>query len=50
MWRSSATAGDARGGSGRAPKSSPVRAVFVLYLTLIWAGIVFYTVIGFTHH
>jgi len=27
-----------------------VRAVFVLYLTLIWAGIVFYTVIGLTHH
>jgi len=27
-----------------------VRAVFVLYLTLIWAGILFYTVIGFTHH
>jgi len=27
-----------------------MRAVFVLYLTLIWAGIVFYTVIGLTHH
>jgi hypothetical protein len=50
MWRSSATAGDARGAPGRAPKSLPVRAVFVLYLTLIWAGIVFYTVIGLTHH
>jgi len=24
--------------------------VFVLYLTLIWAGILFYTAIGFTHH
>ena len=50
MWRSSATAGDARGGACRAPKSSRVRAVFVLYLTLIWAGIMFYTVIGLTHH
>jgi hypothetical protein len=50
MWRSSATAGDGRGALGRTPKSSPVRAVFVLYLTLIWAGILFYTVIGLTHH
>jgi hypothetical protein len=50
MWRSSATAGDARGAVGAAPNSSTVRAVFVLYLTLIWAGIVFFTVIGLTHH
>jgi hypothetical protein len=50
MWRSSATAGDGRGAPGRASNSSQVRAVFVLYLTLIWAGIVFYTVIGLTHH
>jgi len=27
-----------------------VRTVFVLYLTLIWAGIVFFAVIGLTHH
>jgi hypothetical protein len=50
MWRSADTAGDARGGPGPAPKSSSVRTVFVLYLTLIWAGILFYTVIGLTHH
>jgi hypothetical protein len=50
MWRSSATAGDARGAPGRAANSSPMRTVFVLYLTLIWAGIVFYMVIGLTHH
>jgi hypothetical protein len=50
MWRSSATAGDGRGAPSRASNSSPVRVVFVLYLTLIWAGIVFYTVIGLTHH
>jgi hypothetical protein len=36
--------------SARSRTSSPVRAVFVLYLTLIWAGIVFFTVIGLTHH
>jgi hypothetical protein len=28
----------------------PVRAMFVLYLTLVWAAIVFYIAIGLTHH
>jgi hypothetical protein len=32
------------------PESTPVRAVFVLYLVLICAGIVFCSVIGLTHH
>jgi hypothetical protein len=50
MWRSSGTARDPRGAPGRAPKPLAVRAMFVLYLTLIWAGILFYTVIGLTHH
>jgi hypothetical protein len=27
-----------------------VRAIFVLYLTIIVAGLAFYTVIGLTHH
>jgi hypothetical protein len=27
-----------------------VRFIFTLYLTLIVAGVVFYTVIGLTHH
>ena len=28
----------------------PMRAVFLLYLTLIVCGIAFYAVIGLTHH
>jgi hypothetical protein len=32
------------------PELRRMRAVFVLYLTLIWAGIVFCSVIGLTHH
>jgi hypothetical protein len=27
-----------------------MRAIFVFYLVMIWAGIAFYTVIGLTHH
>jgi hypothetical protein len=36
----------------RAGKTKPalVRTVFVLYLTVIAAGIGFYAVIGLTHH
>jgi hypothetical protein len=41
---------DPRGARGQAPKPTGVRAVFVLYLTLIWGGIVFFSVIGLTHH
>jgi hypothetical protein len=41
---------DPRGAPARATKPPGVRAVFVLYLVLIWSGIVFYTVIGLTHH
>jgi hypothetical protein len=30
--------------------SEGMRAIFVLYLVLIWTGIAFYAVIGLTHH
>jgi hypothetical protein len=33
-----------------AAKAPRVRAMFVVYLTLIVAGIAFYVVIGLTHH
>ena len=36
--------------AGIAGNSSPMRAVFVIYLTLIISGIAFFMVIGLTHH
>jgi hypothetical protein len=36
--------------SGPSRRPSAVRAVFVLYLAVIAAGLTFYIVVGLTHH
>jgi hypothetical protein len=36
--------------ASRHEEHAPVRAMFVLYMALIVAGIGFYVVIGLTHH
>jgi hypothetical protein len=34
----------------RRTNTYPVRAMFVIYLTVILAGLVYFSVIGLTHH
>jgi hypothetical protein len=41
---------DPRGAPARAANHSSVRAVFVVYLVLIWGGIAAAVVVGLTHH
>jgi hypothetical protein len=38
------------GSGGHAPNTHPVKAMFWLYFVMIWAGIVYFSVIGLTHH